>query len=302
MFNHILVCCDGSEVSQQAAQMAATLVQKHPCRVTLLYALNLRTAVPATIGAWEGDAGPRALAHYRNRAHQVVEEPSAQFFTRAGIPYTWRVEIGHPVEKIREYAKQEAVDLIVLGMRGHSLWKRILIGNIADGVLYHAPCSVLLVGGGNCPSDAQGFQHILVASDGSTGGDNAVHTALEIAHLFCTSLRALHVVEPFLLPEDEEPLLIAPDAQAIAAHYMAHLRESLCTAGNAGVPCTFHQVRGSADEQVVQFASEHGSDLIVVGSRGLGGFDRMTLGSVSAYVAHHAPCPVLVVHTTPTAV
>ena len=86
------------------------------------------------------------------------------------------------------------------------------------------------------------------------------------------------------------------DPEVIARHYMAHLHSSLGSSiADAGVYCNFHQERGVAEETIVRFAEEHDSDLIVMGSRGLGGFERMLLGSVSNHVVHHANCPVLIV-------
>ena len=56
-----------------------------------------------------------------------------------------------------------------------------------------------------------------------------------------------------------------------------------------------HPRRGRADEEVVDLAEEVGADLIVMGSRGLGGMSRALVGSVSDSVVRHAHCPVMVV-------
>ena len=302
MFHHILVCCDGSETSLQAAQAAVALALKQHSRVTLLYVLDLSGAIPPRIGVWEGASGPREVAHYRQRAREVIERPAARFLLDAGLAYEWRFEIGHPVGKILEVAKEQDVDLIAMGTRGLSGWKRLLLGSVSDGVLNHAPCSVLLVHGKSAMHGSQAFEHILLVSDGSEGADAAARVAVETAQTFATSLRALNVVEPFSLgpamTSDDYALITTTDPERVEAHYMAHLRSSLSAlVASSGVYCTYHQERGPAEETIVCFAKEHGSDLIVMGSRGLGGFERMLVGSVSTYVAHHATCPVLIVRS-----
>lgn len=56
---------------------------------------------------------------------------------------------------------------------------------------------------------------------------------------------------------------------------------------------------GSPGERICATAAEHGIELIILGSHERGAFGRFVHGSVSDYVVHHAPCPVLVVrHTT----
>jgi nucleotide-binding universal stress UspA family protein len=56
--------------------------------------------------------------------------------------------------------------------------------------------------------------------------------------------------------------------------------------------------RGDAADAIIGLAEELGTDLIVVGNKGLTGARRFLLGSVSGKVSHHAPCSVLIVHTT----
>ncbi len=297
MFKTILVCSDGSEAALQAAQAAVSLARRHPCRVTLLYVLDLQVVIHPSIGTLEG---PREVAHYQQKAREVVEDPTAKFFCDADVPYEWRFEIGHPVEKILEVAKEQGGDLIVIGTRGQRGWKRLLLGSVSEGVLHHASCAVLLVNGKSGLHESKGFEHILLASDGSASADRAALVAVEIAQTFATSLRALNVVEPFsfgpVLSDDDYTLLTNSDPEVVASHYLAHLRSCLGGAvADAGVYCSFHQERGPAEDTIVRFAEEHGTDLIVMGSRGLGGFDRMLLGSVSTYVAHHATCPVLII-------
>ena len=55
-----------------------------------------------------------------------------------------------------------------------------------------------------------------------------------------------------------------------------------------------HQKIGPAGKRIVEYAQNGQFDLIVLGSRGLGGFERLLMGSVSNYVAHHAHCSLLV--------
>ncbi len=55
-------------------------------------------------------------------------------------------------------------------------------------------------------------------------------------------------------------------------------------------------LEGPASQAILRVAQVHKADLIVIGSRGLGDWQAMVLGSVSHKVVHHAPCPVLIVH------
>jgi nucleotide-binding universal stress UspA family protein len=66
--------------------------------------------------------------------------------------------------------------------------------------------------------------------------------------------------------------------------------------GEAGASVTeAHLMSGRADEEIIVRAEQVGADLVVVGSRGLGGIRRALMGSVSDSVVRHAHCPVLVV-------
>jgi len=86
---------------------------------------------------------------------------------------------------------------------------------------------------------------------------------------------------------DEDPYEAAESDRA--------LDEAQAFLKGKGVKVTTVKGIGDPAKALVEQAQESGADLIVVGSRGLSGAERLTLGSVSTHVVHHSPCDVLVV-------
>jgi nucleotide-binding universal stress UspA family protein len=134
---------------------------------------------------------------------------------------------------------------------------------------------------------------IVVGVDSSKTSLKALRWALEEARLRGAGLQLVHAFpRPELvgmtmvvtLPSDDE----LRDASAQV------LSEALEAIGGAGdVPVTTHVGAGGPASVLVETA--HDADLLVIGSRGLGGFRGMLLGSVTQQVIAHAPCPVVVI-------
>lgn len=144
------------------------------------------------------------------------------------------------------------------------------------------------------------FNKILLCSDGSEGALKAAKAAGTLAEKFQASLTVLHV---FQIPAEFTPLMpmtgfsldperldeAAKQAREAVARHVASALEG------RNVQYDFRQETGYPAEVIVQVAEEEASDLIVLGSRGLGAFKAFFLGSVSHRVSHHAPCSVLIV-------
>ncbi|WP_026234627.1 universal stress protein [Calidithermus timidus] len=137
------------------------------------------------------------------------------------------------------------------------------------------------------------FRKILVGYDGSESARKALTTALELAGALGSEVSALAVVRPPEFAELEGEIEdTLEEAQGPLAEAFRWARE---TARKQGVPLHLHRKVGHPAELLIRFAEEHGSDLIVLGRRGLTPVQRWMLGSVSERVLHYASCPVMVV-------
>jgi nucleotide-binding universal stress UspA family protein len=135
---------------------------------------------------------------------------------------------------------------------------------------------------------------IVVGVDGSEESKEALRWALEEARLRDATLRAVYAWHnPYLLapgfgpPEDFRPDALREQA---AETLDAVIKEVV---GTSDVNVDTVVVEGPAGSVLVEAAE--GAELLVVGSRGHGGFVGLLLGSVSQQCVTHAPCPVLVV-------
>jgi nucleotide-binding universal stress UspA family protein len=142
---------------------------------------------------------------------------------------------------------------------------------------------------------------IVVGVDGSEGAVRALEFALDEARARDADVKAVatwhvpaSVYQTGWVPASVDP----SDFEQIARR---GLDKSLAEAGvtDSGVSVTPILREGQAAEVLV--AEAHGADLLVVGSRGLGGFKGLLLGSVGQQCAHHAPCPVVIVRHVPEA-
>ncbi len=293
MLQKMLVCSDGSPGALNAAQTGAALAQRLGCAVALINVLDT-----GLMGG--GDESSLSIAGTSLEGiicsqQEAVHSSTLPVFAAAGLSVQSLSERGHPVSAIVAVAQREGCDLIVVGSQGRGSPASLLFGSVADGVLRHAACSVLIVPGGQEMQHAPNFNPLLLASDASASAAKAAALAEEIAAKLSAALTIVNVYE--------EPGLLAETADALAERYPQEQEQRVIEAikqnmanvsQTSGVPCTLRQEKGRTVETILRVAREEKTGMIVLGHRGQGGFEAMLLGSVSGRVAQRAPCPVLV--------
>ena len=137
----ILVPVDFSEHAQSVIEWAAHLAEEHGSKVVLLHAYHL----PVEFQQLEGAYLPQDFwANVKNEAQQQLAAYAEQLTAR-GLQVEAVVREGYPATVIEEEAERQQADLIVIGTRGLSGIKHLLLGSIAERVVQKAPCPVLTV-------------------------------------------------------------------------------------------------------------------------------------------------------------
>ncbi|OLC00879.1 MAG: hypothetical protein AUH30_01530 [Candidatus Rokubacteria bacterium 13_1_40CM_68_15] len=147
------------------------------------------------------------------------------------------------------------------------------------------------------------FKKILVGTDFSEPSDAARRTAIELARRLGAELEIVHVEEPLPAYAFSEGAL--PDLPRLQEEVRSwaerEVEQQAKEARAAGVPVTTAVLLGTPANAIVETARTDGADLIVVGTHGRTGFERILLGSVAERVVRNASCPVLTVRNTPGA-
>jgi nucleotide-binding universal stress UspA family protein len=150
----------------------------------------------------------------------------------------------------------------------------------------------------------QRISKILVPLDGSEHSDRALDYALDLAEKYLAEIVLLSVAQPLVVtgPMFLNQPMMPPESAAIYVKDIetAHekmLLEALKKAkeNKPNLTITKKLLNGRPADEIVEFAKIENFDLIVMGSRGIGGIKEFFLGSVSNRVADHAQCPVLLV-------
>ena len=200
---------------------------------------------------------------------------------------------------VNDHAAQALVDvsmeaaLLVVGARGLGRFRGLVLGSVSSACLHHARCPVAVIRDVE-PAQPHEPARVVVGVDGSHGSRRALAWAVEEARVRHAQLDVVHAWSAPVYPA--HPLVPATfDPREFEDGARAVIEDTLASVDLRGLEPAPERlaVQGPAAASILDVAK--GADLLVVGSRGRGGFTGLLLGSVSTQVARHAPCPVVIV-------
>lgn len=138
----IVAAVDGSEQSDRAAALAASLARTHDARLVLV------TVVRPPEGWW-GVTGepptPAALSEALITGQQRILAEVEKNIDLTNVDHTTVEELGDPTSAILALCEREKADLLIVGRRGAGVVERMVIGSVADRLAHHARCPLLIV-------------------------------------------------------------------------------------------------------------------------------------------------------------
>jgi nucleotide-binding universal stress UspA family protein len=287
----VLVALDLGDPSTEALRQGRRLAHDLEAALGVVHVLPAAAELAALFpeGSLSLLADEQAVAA---RTRQTLEEHARQ---QLGLELgTVFVERGPADAEIVRCAQAWDADYVVVGSHGRSGLSRMLLGSVAERVVRQAPCSVLVAR--QAPSPGV----VLVATDLSPASVPAIEAGAAAARRRNAKLVVISVLE---WPGAESvawaalfgPVPAIPGEETRAERRDAARRiveQSLVAAAATGEVLLRD---GSAATQIVRASEELGAELVVVGTHGRTGLERLALGSVAERVIRSAPCSVLAV-------
>jgi nucleotide-binding universal stress UspA family protein len=294
----VLCAVDGSEFSQWAIEAVGALDRSKLESLTLLHVADthkLKLMGSPRVMSYRGakvaleKAGDALLKQASQQANVVLSQSALRPRTKVKTVML----AGSPAATIVGRAAQERSHLIVIGTRGLSDVKGFLLGSVARKVASLASCPVLVV-----KQPLPTVSRVLLAVDHSKGSRAAARFLRTgflpgtAAITICTSAETpvSDLASRYLSDEQLEDL--KRPVLDRATDLVTELRGEFIKEGYA---VTTNVQMNHVIDTIIKLATANHSELLVVGSRGLTGRERLHLGSVSESLLKYAPCSVLIV-------
>jgi nucleotide-binding universal stress UspA family protein/nitrite reductase/ring-hydroxylating ferredoxin subunit len=248
-----IVCgVDGSATAADAQRIAALLAK------------TTRSALFVVHGTEKRDEGEPILERAKEAMRAVGVNPGAELRETSGA------------EAVVDVADEKKAGLIVVGNRGLSRARRMLVGSVSNRISHHAPCDVLIVRADGFRPPEGLYRRVLIATDGSPTADRAASKGLELARQIGAKPTLIFVGHP-------------KTGELV-------LNDTLQSAGG-GDDVALRVIEGDPADEIVGTAWSEEFDLIVIGNKGMTATARFLLGSVPLKVLEAAHCDVLIVRT-----
>jgi nucleotide-binding universal stress UspA family protein/nitrite reductase/ring-hydroxylating ferredoxin subunit len=261
IFQTIVLGTDGSPTARIAEDVAIMLARGTEGQVLV-------------VSAFDGDANSKLAAE------QAASE--ARDRVAAGGVGSWsKVVEGEPAAALVQFADQVNAELMIIGDVGMGQARRLRLGGVPDRTTHSASCSILIVRTGNNGGEANvaepravRYRSALIATDGSPTASYAAQVGAAIGRALGANITLAYVGDELMgriVLRDTAERLGHPDLPLQVGH-------------------------GEPGKTIARLAEQLGSELVVVGNKGIAGARRV-LGSVPNTVSHDAGCDVLIVHT-----
>ena len=274
---NVLVAIDGSKYGRWGLNWVAKLPFVEQPSVTALHVLD--RAVHSLPFQTEIE-----IRRTEARSARIITDSKKQL-ALLKLKGTVRREQGVVASVILKYAPKQG-GLLVVGNKGLGALDRFTLGSVSTKLIHHATCPVLVVKGEAVP-----LRRIALAIDGSPASAKALQLVLTLFEPDRSSGKdgrvPIHVTVVHVMP-----FMRYPEVKEAGRKLVDQSVQKLVKAGFTAEPvCQL----GKPAEKIMNVASKHHADLIVMGAKGLDAVSRFLIGSVSTRVVQHANCSVLVV-------
>lgn len=279
--NTIVAGVDGSKESLEAAKWAAARAQKSGMNLCLLSAYPLPSYGTAAVD------------------EQIIRENALGELERAKASLAgFNVEIaitakaGDPTAVLVQAS--ETAGLMVIGTRGRGGFADRLLGSTSASLPAYGHCPVVVVPRNVKQRDFLPVKRIVVGVDGSQGATASLHAAFAEAKIWEAELTAVEAVPMGGSAGFLAWLPAAVDREAILTEVREELRNTCNTLSTEyNYPVHPHVMDGSPAAVLTEFSTA--VELVVLGTKGKGGFAGMLMGSTSQSVLAYSYCPILVI-------
>lgn len=242
---------------------------------------------------------PLLLEEAKQKTKQALAE-QAKPLADAGWPVNADVVLDRPRHALPRIASGLSADLILLGSHGRGTVGRLLLGSTALAVLRHAECSVEVVRKPRAEQHISAGMRVMVPTDGSEYAEFALQVVSQLPWPAHSEFRIVASPEypvligdyPYNAPEQLAELTCSSRDHAVQS---AATGEQQLTRMGFKISQEVIEPMDSPARAILAAAQRWQPELIIMGSHGRRGFDRLLLGSVSETVALHAACSVEVV-------
>jgi nucleotide-binding universal stress UspA family protein len=293
VYASILVPLDGSPLGERALRYALPLAEQHGARLILLGVLE--PVFPLMIGGGVPVRDPSLDRELQEERRKYVERVAKRLRRGTSVTVESVLREGKVVPTIAHYAREANVQLIVMCTHGRGGFERLWLGSVADGLLRQLPVPILLVRAKRTPAkgelESPPFPRIVVALDGSPRSEGALDATLALLGQAPVTMTLVNVVHPTAVlasssfPSRVEAEMCADYLEPLAARH----RSEQC---EIGVETTAH---ANVARAITNLATRRDASLIAIATQGLGGVERLIIGSVADKLIRTAPMPVLVV-------
>ncbi|MFZ2197836.1 MAG: universal stress protein, partial [Thermodesulfovibrionales bacterium] len=268
-YKKILCAIDGSKSSIHALWESFKFAANEKCWITVT------SVVPSYVGDLDMVGVGDVMGAMRKPCEDALKE-AEKLAKESGVMIKTVCEEGEIFERISDLASVENCDLIVMGRRGLRRLERALVGSVTARVIGYSQRDVLVV-----PDESVvGFQHVLVATDGSRQCRAAIDRAIDFAGSYGGDIAVVSIVD---VPSEfyAEAPQVVEDLVHKARGYVEDVKKK---AEASGVKAETFVREGEAHQAIVDLAKEREVNIIVMGSHGRTGLKRLLMGSVAEKV------------------
>jgi nucleotide-binding universal stress UspA family protein len=273
----ILVGVDASEAAAAALTWAGRLAAS----------VGAEVVVANVFEPSQAEVDPQRYEELTGEARRRLAGEWSSPLTGTGVEHRPLLLTGAP-DQLLQAAEEEHADLVVVGPRGHGGFAGLHVGSVAHHLAHQTTRPLAIV---PAPGAGAGLERIVVGVDGSDASAHAVRWTAGIARATSAEVVVVYAFEPLVewVPETDPRSWRRTAEQELEGSWSAPLRDAGVSVRTRIVELA-HPVTALA-----AVADEDGAGLVVVGTRGIGGFLGLRLGRVPLQLVHHTQLPVVLV-------